>query len=105
MEPDGDVDAVVLRVRENAALDRLLMVNRLEVGEMAKPPEGRGGSPNAGSTLPSGGTAPGAPRLVPGASARSAPGLPGAPRGGLLDGAQTLAAIERLETQMIGATR
>ena len=68
-EIDGDVDAFVLRVKENAAVDRLLMVGRIEVGAQARVPEGSGGSPYAsgasGSSAPSGGT-PYAPRAEPG---------------------------------------
>ena len=64
-ELDGDIDAFVLRVKENAAVERLLLVGRLEVGAQARPPEGSGASPYAsgasGSSAPSGGT-PYAPR-------------------------------------------
>ena len=60
-ELDGDIDAFVLRVKENAAVERLLLVGRIEVGAGARSPEGRGASPYAGSSAPSGGT-PYAPR-------------------------------------------
>lgn len=54
-ELDGDVDAFVLRVKENAAVERLLLVGRIEVGAQARLPEGSGASPY-GSSAPSGGT-------------------------------------------------
>lgn len=40
-ELDGDVDAFVLRVRENAAVERLLLVSRLEVSAAARRGGGR----------------------------------------------------------------
>ncbi len=43
-ELGGDVDAFVLRVLENAAVERLLLVSRLEVSGAARSPD-RGGSP------------------------------------------------------------
>lgn len=59
-ELDGDVDAFVLRVKENAAFERLLLVGRIEVGAQVRPPEGSGASPYAsgasGSSAPSGAT-------------------------------------------------
>lgn len=68
-ELDGDVDAFVLRVKENAAVERLLLVGRLEVGAQTRPPEGSGASPSAsggsGSSAPSGGT-PYGPTAEPG---------------------------------------
>ena len=44
---DGDVDTVVLRVRENAEVERVLLVGRLEVGD-AGTPYGSGGYPSGG---------------------------------------------------------
>lgn len=59
-EVDGDVDAFVLRVKENAAFERLLLVGRVEVGAHARVPEGSGASPYAsgasGSRVASGAT-------------------------------------------------
>ena len=46
---DGDVDTVVLRVRENAEVERVLLVRRLEVGASPGDPYGSGGSPSDGS--------------------------------------------------------
>ncbi len=47
---DGDVDTVVLRIKENAEVERLLLVRRLEVGGAAGSPYGSGGYPsNAGA--------------------------------------------------------
>ena len=54
---DGDVDTVVLRVRENAEMERLLLVRRLEVGAIGGDPYGSGGYPSGG--YPSTGSAPG----------------------------------------------
>jgi len=54
---DGDVDTVVLRVRENAEMERLLLVRRLEVGVVGGDPYGSGGYPSGG--YPSNGSAPG----------------------------------------------
>jgi len=54
---DGDVDTVVLRVRENAEMERLLLVRRLEVGAVGGDPYGSGGYPSGG--YPSNGSAPG----------------------------------------------
>ena len=54
---DGDVDTVVLRVRENAEMERLLLVRRLEVGAVGDDPYGSGGYPSGG--YPSNGIAPG----------------------------------------------
>ncbi len=44
---DGDVDTVVLRVKENAEVERVLLVGRLEVGD-AGTPYGSGGYPSGG---------------------------------------------------------
>ena len=44
---DGDVDTVVLRVKENAEVERVLLVGRLEVGD-AGSPYGSGGYPSGG---------------------------------------------------------
>ena len=54
---DGDVDTVVLRVKENAEVERLLLVRRLEVGTSGGDPYGSGGRPSGGS--PSDGSPPG----------------------------------------------
>lgn len=70
-ELDGDVDAFVLRVRENAAVERLLLVGRIEVGGQARPPEGSAASPyasGASGSAPSGGTPCGAVPVPGGAS-------------------------------------
>ena len=48
---DGDVDTVVLRVKENAEIERLLLVRRLEIG-----PAAAAGAPTG---YPSDGSAPG----------------------------------------------
>lgn len=47
MELDGDIDTVVLRVKENAEVERVLLVGRLEVGD-AGTPYGSGGYPSGG---------------------------------------------------------
>lgn len=54
---DGDVDTVVLRVRENAEVERVLLVRRLEVGASGGDPYGSGGYPTGG--YPSNGSPPG----------------------------------------------
>lgn len=46
---DGDVDTVVLRIKENAEVERLLLVRRLEVGGAPGTPYGSGGYPSNGS--------------------------------------------------------
>lgn len=46
---DGDVDTVVLRVKENAEVERVLLVRRLEVGAPGGDPYGSGGYPSNGS--------------------------------------------------------
>ena len=48
MEFDGDVDTVVLRVKENAEVERILLVRRLEVGADGGDPYGSGGCPSDG---------------------------------------------------------
>lgn len=45
---DGDVDTVVLRVQENAEVERTLLVGRLEVGGDGGAPYGSGGCPTGG---------------------------------------------------------
>ena len=58
---DGDVDTVVLRVRENAEVERILLVGRLEVGRNDGNPYGSGGYPTGGCPsdgYPSNGSAP-----------------------------------------------
>lgn len=50
---DGDIDTVVLRVKENAELERTLLVRRLEVGAPGGDPYGSGGYASGG--YPSGG--------------------------------------------------
>lgn len=55
---DGDVDTVVLRIKENAEVERLLLVRRLEVGGAGGSPYGSGGYPSGG--YPSNASAPGA---------------------------------------------
>lgn len=45
---DGDVDTVVLRVKESAEVERLLLVRRLEVGGSGGDPYGSGGYPSGG---------------------------------------------------------
>ena len=50
---DGDIDTIVLRVKENAEVERTLLVRRLEVGATSGDPYGSGGSPSGG--YPSGG--------------------------------------------------
>ena len=59
---DGDVDTVVLRVKENAEFERLLLVRRLEVGGGGTP-YGSGSAPYGSGGYPSDYGAPG-----PGAS-------------------------------------
>ena len=57
MEVDGDIDMVVLRVKENAEVERVLLVGRLEVGGRPAGGYGSGGYPSGGSGgYPSGGT-------------------------------------------------
>lgn len=51
---DGDVDTVVLRVKENAEVERLLLVRRLEVGASGGDPYGSGGAPSDGSPVGAG---------------------------------------------------
>ena len=53
---DGDVDTVVLRVKENAEIERTLLVKRLEVGRSNADPYGSGGSSSGG--YPSNGSPP-----------------------------------------------
>jgi len=53
---DGDVDTVVLRVKENAEVERVLLVRRLEVGTTGGDPYGSGGYPTGG--YPSNGSPP-----------------------------------------------
>ena len=53
---DGDVDTVVLRVQENAEVERILLVGRLEVGRNDGNPYGSGSYPTGG--YPSDGSAP-----------------------------------------------
>ncbi len=53
---DGDVDTVVLRVKENAEIERVLLVRRLEVGAAGGDPYGSGGQPSGG--YPSNGRPP-----------------------------------------------
>ena len=53
---DGDVDTVVLRVMENAEVERTLLVRRLEVGATGGDPYGSGGYPSGG--YPSNGSPP-----------------------------------------------
>lgn len=53
---DGDVDTVVLRVKENAEVERILLVRRLEVGSAGGDPYGSGGYPSGG--YPSNGSPP-----------------------------------------------
>ena len=45
---DGDIDTVVLRVKESAEVERLLLVRRLEVGVPAGNAYGSGGYPSGG---------------------------------------------------------
>ncbi len=54
---DGDVDTVVLRVKENAEVERILLVRRLEIGKATGAPYGSGGYPTGG--YPSNGSPPG----------------------------------------------
>ena len=58
MDVDGDIDMVVLRVKENAEVERILLVGRLEVGGRGGGGHGSGGYPSGGSGggPPSGGT-------------------------------------------------
>ena len=54
---DGDVDTIVLRVKENAEVERILLVRRLEIGRATGDPYGSGGYPTGG--YPSNGSPPG----------------------------------------------
>ena len=55
-ELDGDIDTVVLRVKENAEVERTLLVRRFEVGRPSADPYGSGGYPSGG--YPSNGSPP-----------------------------------------------
>ena len=53
---DGDIDTVVLRIKENAEVERTLLVRRFEVGSPSADPYGSGGYPSGG--YPSNGSPP-----------------------------------------------